>query len=407
MRQPSTPAWIARAAVLALTCALASTARADDGEQEAVLASGEAVGSGDAVRTRALDTAFATAVTQVARGMLSAEARRQSDATLRDQIYRRARLYVAKYQVVDERSVEGTLRVQVMVTVDRDKLRQAFVANGIDTDPVAAPPAAGGGNRPKLVILLKATTGERTETTFGTTGGDGGAVGRKVAADLRGQGFDVVSAAGVQAPVEQGESAEGLLGDDAALELARTAGAGAALIVGVRADPEGRVRGTAFAGATATAAVRLIDVRVGKAVAKGSAPGGGYAESADGALAAAAAQAIDRASAEVGLALTRHWPPARIATGHKPVKIRGATTWAAIAGIIDRLAATRGVKAVHPARVDRGRVDLAIDSSLSPAEIAAQIKKARLPSGSLATTVKGGEVLVKVSGDSRYAPGGR
>jgi hypothetical protein len=84
------------------------------------------------------------------------------------------------------------------------------------------------------------------------------------------------------------------------------------------------------------------------------------------------------------------------------VKIRSATTWATIAGIIDRPASTRGVKAVHPARIDhagstRDRLDPV------PAELAAQIKRRASHRQPRHDGQGRSEVLVKVSGDRAYS----
>jgi hypothetical protein len=101
--------------------------------------------------------------------------------------------------------------------------------------------------------------------------------------------------------------------------------------------------------------------------------------------------------------MIQHWPRP-VSTSLTQVKIRGATSWSAVSAIIQKLAKTRGIRAVHPLRANAGRVDLAIDTELSPAHVSGLVKSARIARGSVATAIKDGNVLVKVREDAP-APG--
>ncbi len=269
---------------------------------------------------------------------------------------------------------------------------------------IALPSTAGAQERAKIVVLLKATAGDSTVTTFGSTGADGGGAGRAIADELRAAGLEVVTAAGVQAPVS-GEGGDGglPLDDRAALELARGVSASGAVVVGVDAAVEGSIRGTRLSGAAARASVRVLDVAGGSVVDDSSAKGAGWGDDAGSALGSAAVEATERAMRKVSRSIAKRWTQPRSAAAGTVVKIRGGSDWASIAAIIDKVAATQGVSAVHLA-VEPRKVDLYLDTALPLAELAAQIKRARLLRGSVATRVKDGEVQVKVSGD--LAPSG-
>jgi hypothetical protein len=362
----------------------------------ALVVEGKAQGTGSNVRTQALDVAFADAVTKVVREILPAPAREKFKDTLRDNVIRRSRLYVAKFKVLDERSVEGQVHLQAEVTVDRDKLRAALAELG-----VAETVEPGGGSRPRVVVLLKATSGSQTVTTFGSTGGDGGAAGRAVLDELRAHGFDVVDTAGRTVQLS-GAGDDGLpIDDDAAVDLARSVGAGGAFVVGVGAKLEGKIRGTSLTGAAATASLRVVDAQNGEAIAKSSGKGAAWGNDDGSAAGAAAVDSVERAMRSVAADVARHWPVSRSSSGDGlEVKIRGASSWAVIAAIIAKLAATRGVRAVHPIRVDRGKIDIALESGISPNEVAAQIKRARVGNVTVATKVKDRDVLVKITGSA-------
>lgn len=390
------------ASCIALLFGLAVMARASDARAEDLVTielGASADGAGDAVKQKALDKAFGDAVQRVLRKMLSKAARSRHRNLLRDEIERRARLYVESYKVLDERRIEGELRIQVAVKVDRDKIRDALSELKIDPD---AGQGDGGGSRPRVVVLLKYSGGAETSTTFGSTGGDGGTAGRAFFAELRAQGFDVIEAKGARAPL--GDDADGQLplGDDAAIDLAKQLGAGGAFVVGLQADSEGRLRGTALFGAAGKASVRVLDANTGKAVAKASVAAAGFGDDESAALSNAATELAKKTVLGVAGKAARYWPPERTSTGGLQVRIRGARTWSAIADIIVKLGATKGIRGVHASRVDSGRVDLAIDTDLAARTIASRIKKARLRKGAVAVKIKDGRVLVKVSGDSRY-----
>lgn len=384
--------------VAAALAALAAPLRAEDLRELSTV--GRAA---DASEARALDDAFSAAVERVLGELLTPDALRRHGELLRRELVARPRRYVASYTVQQRRAVEGALALRVLVRVDRDRVREALVARGID--PAAGSAPAGDTGRPPLVVLLKATAGEETVTTFGSTGGDGGAAGRAAARELETRGFDVTSAAGTRAPTETGETGDSLLplGDDAAAALAGELGAGGALVVGVQAAGDGPIRGTRLRGAVARASVRVIDARSGALVARIASEGSGYGADEVAAAGAAQEEAIAAALVAVEQALRAYWPIPVAAGEHTLVGIRGAVTWSPVAAVIQRLASTPGVIAVHPRRVRGDRVVLAVETRLRPEEIVAAVRRARLVRGQVAARVARGGVDVVVAGDSKFS----
>jgi hypothetical protein len=389
------------AIAIAVLLGLGVESRAHAEDLASIDVGGAAEGAGEGVKQKALDAAFGEAIDKVLRAMLPGDVRTRHKKVLRDDIERRARLYVGSYKILDERRIEGELRLQVTVKVDRDKIRAALAELNIDAEAGGS----GGGSRPRVVVLLKYSESASTSTTFGSTGGDGGAGGRAFSAELRSHGFDLIDATKTQAPLGEATDSRLPLGDDAAIELARQLGAGGAFIVGIDTAAEGPVRGTRLVGAAGKASVRVVDTRSGKVIASESIDGAGFGDDADAAIASAASELSTRVLLGVGAAVVRHWPPTRAKSDQLEVRIRGARTWGAIAEIIRQLGATNGVRSVHALRIEGGRIDLAVDATVSAKKIASQIKKAKLRRGRAAVKIDGDRILVKVSGDSRFSGG--
>jgi hypothetical protein len=265
-----------------------------------------------------------------------------------------------------------------------------------DADSAEATPA-----RPKLVILLSEAGPAGTRTSFGSTGTDDIDALKNIAKQLRDRGFDLISAAGTRVTrVTSTEEAGGaVIGDAAALDLARQLGAGAALVIGMVASPDGRVRGTPFLGAQVRAAARLLDASSGQTVATADAREAGWGDDAAAATGRASLSAAVEVGPSLARAAARRWPAATsgLSGAAVGVSISGAESWAPIAEIIRQLALTRGIDAVHPREVRGGDVKLDVETMLPASQVARAIKKARLDDNtSLSARVSGGEVIVKV-----------
>ena len=272
-----------------------------------------------------------------------------------------------------------------------------------DEEPVRTAAAPG---RPTAVLLLVVTTPEGTQATFGQGGGDAGPAGAALAREIEALGFRLRSAAGESVAVS-GEGDPLLpVGDGAAVELARRAGAGVAWVVGLEVRPDGPIRGTRLTGAAARGKIRVLDAAGGGAVATAETTGAGYGEALPRAAAAAGAHAAERLVGAVTREVTSRWPASAPAGASLLVRVSGARTWSSIAAIIQRLGTTEGVSAVHPRRVWRGRVALVVETGLSAARVAAAIERARLPRGTVRAAARGAaEIEAQVSGESTFTPG--
>ena len=182
--------------VLAATLAMAGRAAADEGMS--IDAVGEASGSGDEGRARAIDDAFAAAVDQVIAIELTRTQVRRHRALLRDKVTRRARLFVLSYRVRAQSGGETGVRVEITARIDRQRLREALA--DLDLGAVAPSPRR---QRPKVVLLVRSMIAGKAGVSFGKGGGDGGVVGRVLAHELSELGFELVSAGGKPAPVSR------------------------------------------------------------------------------------------------------------------------------------------------------------------------------------------------------------
>lgn len=390
---------------LLIAAALASSAPAAAGERATdLVVSGAAEGHGEEARTRALDRAFAAAVEQAVDDLLPPEAVASSRDRLASQVIRRARLYVASYRVIDEGVAEGETQVEVATRIDVAALRGALAELGLSaTGAAAAAPVAASatsGARPKLVLLVAVSEPGTQRTSFGTTGDEQIESYRAIARALEERGFELVSAAGTRVDrAALGEQGAGtVLADASALDLARKLGAGGAVIVGLAARQDGRIRGTSFLGAQARGVARVLEAGGGRTLATAEADEATWGASAASAAESGLRQAAESLAPQLAAAVSRQWPAARgnLDSDRLAVRIRGASSWSPVAAIIRQLALAHGVSAVHPTDVRGGEVLLGIETSLPVAKIVGLIRRTSLGSGSLSARVSGDGVLVTV-----------
>jgi hypothetical protein len=119
---------------------------------------GSAAATDADARTRALDAAFASAVTEAVADLAGKNARAQAAAVDRE-IVRRARRFVASFAVTTEHPGADRFEVDVDVRIDRDKVRTRLLELGVglaDAPPVEpGPPAI----QPRAATLLYRVTG--------------------------------------------------------------------------------------------------------------------------------------------------------------------------------------------------------------------------------------------------------
>jgi hypothetical protein len=388
------------APLVALLAALAPTAAQSEviAESVTIEASGEAR-LGSRARSQALDRAFVAAVDQVLGHLVTADVRAARERDIDREILRRARRFVDSFQVLDEREADGNLRVRASVRIVQRALIETLDELGIERYRARDAVDYRDAGRPKVVVLLAATDGQSTAATFGSRGGDGGPAGRRLVAELGKRGFEVVSAAGESVPVSR-EIPEGLLlSDEVAADLATRLGAGGALVVGVEAEPSGRVRGTRLRGAEGKASLRVVDSSGARLVTRSVSRGAGYGESEDEALARAAEDAAGRAMREVADEVASYWPAPARASDALTVTIRGAASWAPIQSIAERIVGIPGVAEVAPLGFDRGHVVLAVTTDLGVERIAAAARSADLGGLRIRTQARGArELAIEVQG---------
>ncbi|HUH04399.1 MAG TPA: hypothetical protein VML75_20530 [Kofleriaceae bacterium] len=391
----------AAALALLLVLALAGSASAQTLAQRE--ATGEAPAA-DGARERALDLAFANAI----RGLLTEELPRaelrQHRAAIEDKVVRRARLYVKSFRVLGSQEVEGRLMVRIEASVDRDALRAALSELGASVGD-RLPPRRSAGTRPSVLVILHAqepsADGISIETTFGARGGVGGAAGKVLSGQLTAMGFDLASAAGVDAPTSVGSPGDLPMGDAAAMALARQVGAGGVVIIGLVTDPATPIRATRKQGAVSRLAMRALDAASGKVIVSARLDGAGFGDDRRQAEVAAAREAGHLSGQRAGAALAAHWPadlPASIERGTLLV-IRGASRWASIEAIGNAARTVTRAAGVTLRWFRNGEVAMVVDTQMPAADIANRLRGVTLPLGSLTTRVRGSRVEVEVDGD--------
>ena len=106
-------------------------------------------------RTQALDIAFAAAITEAVADLAGAGARTKA-AEVDREIIKRARRFVASFQVKSQSSGGGDLELEVAVRVDLDKLRARLGELGVPLkprDPIA--PVDPSRGQKKATVLLR------------------------------------------------------------------------------------------------------------------------------------------------------------------------------------------------------------------------------------------------------------
>ncbi len=352
----------------------------------------------DDPRAVAVDAAFARAVEEAVAVLVPPGMRSQYRVQIRDGVVRRARLYVARYRVQEEGDDGTTYRVRIAAWVDVAKLRGALADVGVRLDAPAVAPVVDTRARPRLLVLVRTAVGETVLANYGRYASDGGPVGVAVATEMTSLGFDLVSAAGVPIPVEATPASA--LSDVAVAEMARTAGAGGAVVVDASLGADGRVRGTALLGAVGSARVRVLSVTdTGVArVAADQVEAAAFAEAANLALDAASRALGLRGVGAVAAAAERYWPPAVIAPGNVVIEVRGAPTWSVVREIWRAVAKAPGVSAVTPRVLRRGYVAFEISTGQQAGQVARALASATFRDATVSVqTVDAATLIVDVT----------
>lgn len=360
--------------VLAVVLGLGFAGRPAAAEVVTYDARGRADDSAADPRTQALDVAFAAAVTEAVADLAGAAARTKA-ADVDREIIKRARRYVASFQVKAQSADRGSLELEVAVRVDLDKVRTRLGELGVPLKPrepgVVTSPGGTGGKT--ATILLRVTGAGPLSATFGAAAGLDVPGAVRLAEALAAAGYTIVPSSAAGPP--PGPEHELPVDDTGARALGADARATVAVVVGIQVGAPGPVRGLPLRAAPASARLRAVDVATGTVLADVTLASGAWgtderlprvaAEAAAGAVANAAW--ASRRSPVVGA--NASITAARGVT----VRVRGDKAWSAASAIRAQLAGAPGVERVTWAGVAGTEVALAI-AGTTAAKVAGQVK---------------------------------
>jgi hypothetical protein len=377
--------------------ALTSVAHAED--IVAYQAEGDAPTASADARVMALDEAFAHAVGNALSDLVAGDVRTARKGELDREIVARARLWVAKFAVTKDETVDDRRELTVSVKIDRDKLRARLAELKIATKD------AGAG------AAIEPTPAQRTATILmrlALPGGVKAVYGPNAAQDapgltaltnlLRNAGFAVRRApASGPAPRPDGDLP---LSDDEAEALANEAKADIMAIAGVSVGPSVVVRGQPANAALVTAHVRIIDRKDKKVLGQGAASAAARGEdpgyAVDRAVLGAAIDVFPPAPAKLGPAgAFRGEDMPLTEAGVVLVRLPARTPYASVLEEQKYLAGAKGVRAASLRRMSPNGWVIGVVTS-EPIEQVARIAK-KAPMTDTTTTVKVVAGIVELS----------
>ncbi|MEZ4401878.1 MAG: hypothetical protein R3B06_17750 [Kofleriaceae bacterium] len=380
------------ACLLVAALAVASAARAD---VVSYASHGASAASAADARTRALDLAFASAVTEAVADLAGSAARVRADV-VDAEIIRRARRFVGSFSVSAERTVGDRLELDVTVRVDVGKLAARLVELGVELRPTPPPPPPVVAAR-AATILYRVTGVGAPAATFGAAARTDVPGLDALAAAVASAGFRVV--APTAAGPAPGDGGQLPVDDGGARTLAGEVQADLAVVAGVAVGAPGRVRGTPLVAAPVRAWLRVVDAdgaATPTPIAVATAAWGNServaVDAADAAARALAARAFGRPAPTAPTTPGDRAPALRAARG-VTVRLTGAGAWQAALLVRADLTAAPGVKQTSYAGVSADEVVLAVDGI--SVDKAASIAKAT-PGFAARTRVVDGAVVVEI-----------
>jgi len=371
-----------------------STARADD--VVAYQAEGDAPASAADARTMALDEAFATAVSTALAELVPADVRTARKGELDKEVVGRARLWVAKFSVTKDETVEDRRELTVSVRIDRDKLRARLDDLGVATKSVATVPGAETGGETAapvktVTVLMRVKSPNGLQATYGNEANPELPAAVALNNMLRAQGYAVR-----KAPTTG--SASGELSDDVADALAASAKADSFAIAEVAVGTSVPVRGRAGSASLVTAQVKLVERAnnrvVGQGTGNAASLGDGYA--INRALSFALADVAPPALARLGQAGAFSGDDAPIAEpGVVLVRLPARTSLSMVLLEQKYLAGAKGVRAASLRRLSPGGWVIGVATS-EPVEQVARIAK-KAPATDTSASVKIVRDIVEVT----------
>jgi len=365
--------------ILAMLMSFASRAQAED--VVAYQAEGDAPAAASDARTMALDEAFARAVTSALSDLVAGDIRTSRKGELDREIVSRARLWVVKFGVTKDETVDDRRELTVSVKIDRDKLRAKLGELKIATKdsgstPIGTEPATP--SQRTATILLRIALPKVVRAAYGPNAEKELPGVSALTTLLRNAGFAVRRApASGAAPRADGELP---LSDEEGDALAAEAKAEVMTIAGVSVGASLPVRGQATNAALVTAHVRIVDRTAkkvlgqgsGSAAARGDDPG--YA--IDRALLAAAVDVLRPPATKLGPAGTFHGDDTPIAEpGIVLVRMPARTPYSMVLEEQRYLAGAKGVRAATLRRLSPAGWIVGVATAESIEQVARIAKK--------------------------------
>lgn len=389
-----------------VAAATSSSAYAED--IVAYQAEGDAPATGADARTMALDEAFANAVQTALAELVAPEVRTARKGEIDKELVARARLWVAKFTVTKDETVENRRELTVSVRIDRDKLRARLAELHIATKDTgsATPinPTNPTGTEPvapalkTATVLLRVTTPKGIEASYGQ--GAAADLATTLNNILRTHGYAVRKAPG------SGAAARGdgdlPLSDDEADALAGEAKADTMVIAGATVGQAVPVRGKPGTAALVTANVRIVDRKgerkvLGWGTAHAAAMGEVYA--INRALQLAAADMLPPAPAKLGAAAAFKGDDTPVAeAGIVLVRLPTRTPMAMVLLEQKYLAGAKGVRSATLRRLSPNGWVIGVATSEPIEQVARIAKKAPASDTSVTVKIVGDVVEVTLSG---------
>lgn len=342
-----------RALVVGLLLSMGAPAAAREALGTAPVVSGDEA----TARRRAVDEALRQLVDQAVAELVPAPERTRADAVIQAKIIRRARAYVTRHAVLEERvEPTGSVSVRIDGEIAKETLVRDLGALGVQV-PGAQIPTVVPTAKPRVLI--------------GIPGAGGGAIGEALA----GVGLEASASA---TPLE----------DDArGVEAARGSRATAAIVGTLRESAPEPIRGTGLTSVSVELEARAVDAGAGQAVGSVKASESGWGDTP----AAAADRAARRAGAKLGPALAKALRPVQ-ASAELEIVVAGVSRWADVADVVRVASALPEVAAVVPSRAAVHLIALGVRGKITPQALAQAIGRGLGPA--VIVSARGGKVVV-------------
>jgi hypothetical protein len=377
---------------------LVSVAHAED--IVAYQAEGDAPTASADARVMALDQAFSRAVGNALNDLVAGDVRTARKGELDREIVARARLWVAKFSVTKDQTLDGRRELSVSVKIDRDKLRARLAELNIASkDAAAATPGEPAATPQRTAtILLRIATPGGVRAVYGQSAEKELPGVSALTTLLRNAGF-AVRRAPAAGPVARAEG-ELPLSDDEADALAAEAKAEVMVIAGVGVAPSVPVRGVATNASLVGAHVRLVERKDRKVLGQGSAFAAARGEDAgyaiDRALMSAAVDVMPPPPTKLAQASAFTGDDTPIAEpGIVLVRLPARTPYSMVLAEQKYLAGAKGIRSASLRRLSPSGWVIGVATG-EPAEQIARIAK-RAPTADSSATVKIIGDIVEVS----------